>query len=48
MGQDRLNDNRDSQLATAKLESIQRAVQYSFPTAEIEQMLKEIDRGREG
>ena len=29
----------------AKLKSIRRAVKYSFPTADIEQMLSEIERG---
>jgi hypothetical protein len=29
----------------AKLRSVRRAVQYSFPTADMEQMLAEIERG---
>ena len=32
----------------SKLKSIRRAVQYSFPTADMDQMLKEIERGYEG
>ena len=32
----------------AKLKSIRHAVTYSFPTADIDQMLKEIERGYEG
>ena len=31
----------------AKLKSIRKAVQHSFPTADIDQMLKEIERGYE-
>jgi hypothetical protein len=32
----------------AKLKSIRKAVQHSFPSADIDQMLKEIERGYEG
>ena len=32
----------------SKLRAVRRAVQYSFPTADIEQMLAEIARGYEG
>jgi len=32
----------------AKLKSVRRAVTYSFPTADIDQMLSEIERGYEG
>lgn len=32
----------------AKLKSIRKAVQHSFPAADIDQMLKEIERGYEG
>ena len=32
----------------AKLKSIRRAAEYSFPTADIDQMLNEIERGYEG
>ena len=31
----------------AKLKSIRQAAQYSFPTADVEQMLSEIERGYE-
>jgi hypothetical protein len=31
-----------------KLKAIRRAAQYSFPTADLEQMLSEIERGYEG
>ena len=31
-----------------KLKSVRRAVKYSFPTADVEQMLNEIERGFEG
>jgi hypothetical protein len=31
--------------ARAKLEAVDRAVQYSFPTADIAEMLREIERG---
>jgi len=31
-----------------KLKAVRRAVQYSFPTADIEQMLAEIERGYNG
>jgi len=30
----------------AKLKAIRKAAEYSFPTADIQQMLAEIDRGR--
>jgi hypothetical protein len=32
----------------AKLKSVRRAVKYSFPTADVEQMLGEIERGYQG
>ena len=32
----------------AKLKAVRRAVKYSFPTADIEQMLGEIERGYQG
>lgn len=32
----------------AKLKSVRRAAAYSFPTADIDQMLSEIERGYEG
>ncbi|MGA2148720.1 MAG: ribbon-helix-helix protein, CopG family [Bryobacteraceae bacterium] len=32
----------------SKLKAVRRAVQYSFPTADIEDMLTEIERGYEG
>ena len=31
-----------------KLKSLRRAVRHSFPTADVEQMLSEIERGYEG
>ena len=31
-----------------KLKAVRRGAQYSFPTADIEQMLSEIERGRQG
>ena len=31
-----------------KLKAVRRAVKYSFPTADLEQMLSEIERGYEG
>jgi Ribbon-helix-helix protein, copG family len=31
--------------AETKLKSVRRAAQYSFPTADVEQMLAEIERG---
>jgi hypothetical protein len=31
-----------------KLKSLRRAAEYSFPTADIDQMLREIERGYEG
>jgi len=31
-----------------KLKAVRRAVKYSFPTAEVEQMLREVERGYEG
>jgi hypothetical protein len=34
--------------AETKLKAVRRAVQFSFPTADIEQMLREIERGYEG
>jgi hypothetical protein len=33
--------------ADAKLKAIRHAVKYEFPTADIDQMLSEIERGRE-
>ena len=32
----------------AKLKAVRRAVTYSFPTGDVEQMLNEIERGYEG
>jgi hypothetical protein len=32
----------------SKLKAIRRAAEYSFPTADVKQMLSEIDRGYEG
>jgi hypothetical protein len=32
----------------AKLKAVRRAVEYSFPTADVKQMLIEIERGYEG
>jgi hypothetical protein len=32
----------------AKLKAIRRAAEYSFPTADIDQMLSEIERGYQG
>jgi predicted ATP-dependent Lon-type protease len=40
--------NRPVIEAEAKLKSIRRAVNYSFPTADVEQMLRESERGYEG
>ncbi|MGD0670018.1 MAG: antitoxin [Bryobacteraceae bacterium] len=43
-----LREARASRPATepeAKLKSLRRAVKYSFPTADVEQMLSEIERG---
>lgn len=37
--------NRPAAEPEAKLEAIRRAAAYSFPTADIEQMLGEIERG---
>lgn len=31
-----------------KLKSVRRAVKFSFPSGDIDQMLREIERGREG
>jgi hypothetical protein len=31
-----------------KLKAVRRAVKYSFPTADVDQMLSEIERGYEG
>lgn len=31
-----------------KLKSVRRAVKFSFPAGDIDQMLREIERGREG
>jgi hypothetical protein len=46
-----LRDARASRPAIdpeTKLKAVRRAVQYSFPTADVEQMLSEIDRGYQG
>jgi hypothetical protein len=46
-----LRDARSSRSAVdpeLKLKAVRRAVQYSFPTADIEQMLAEIERGYNG
>jgi hypothetical protein len=32
----------------AKLKAVRRAAEYSFPTADVKQMLSEIERGYEG
>jgi hypothetical protein len=40
--------NRPVSEPEAKLKAIRRAAQYSFPTADLEQMLSEIERGYEG
>jgi len=40
--------NRPAVEAETKLRSVRRAVKYSFPTAEVSQMLSEIERGYEG
>jgi hypothetical protein len=32
----------------AKLKAVRRAVEYSFPSADVKQMLSEIERGYEG
>ena len=34
--------------AESKLKAVRQAVKYSFPTADIDRMLKEIERGYEG
>jgi len=34
--------------ASRKLEAVQEASRHSFPTADIDQMLAEIERGRQG
>jgi len=36
---------RPAQGPEAKLKAVRKAAQYSFPTADLEQMLKEIERG---
>jgi hypothetical protein len=33
--------------ASAKLKAVRRAAEYSFPTSDIDQMLREIERGNE-
>ena len=46
-----LRDARASRPAIdpeTKLEAVRRAAKYSFPTADIEQMLSEIERGYQG
>jgi hypothetical protein len=46
-----LREARASRPATdpeTKLKAIRRAAEYSFPTADIEQMLEEIERGYQG
>ena len=46
-----LRDARASRPAidsTTKLKAIRRGVKYSFPTADMEQMLSEIERGYRG
>jgi hypothetical protein len=40
--------NRPVSEPEVKLKAIRRAAQYSFPTADLEQMLSEIERGYEG
>jgi hypothetical protein len=40
--------NRPGIEPEAKLKAVRRAVKYSFPTADIDRMLREIDRGYEG
>jgi hypothetical protein len=40
--------NRPVSEPEAKLKAIRRAAKYSFPTADLEQMLSEIERGYEG
>ena len=39
--------SRPESAPETKLQSIRRAVKYSFPTADIDQMLREIERGYE-
>ena len=39
---------RPLQEPQAKLKAVRKAAEYSFPTAEIEQMLAEIERGYQG
>ena len=41
-------EQRPSSDAAAKLKAIRRGTEFSFPTAEIEQMNREIERGYEG
>jgi hypothetical protein len=46
-----LRDARASRPVIApetKLKAVRRSAEYSFPTADIEQMLGEIERGRQG
>ena len=39
--------NRPAVEPETKLKAVRRAVEYSFPTADVEQMLNEIERGYE-
>jgi hypothetical protein len=39
---------RSSAAPQSKLKSVRQAVEYSFPTADVEQMLAEIERGYQG
>lgn len=40
--------NRPAIEPETKLKAVRRAVEYSFPTGDVEQMLGEIERGYEG
>jgi hypothetical protein len=40
--------NKPASSADTKLKAVRRGVAHSFPTADIEQMLKEIERGYQG